>query len=478
MDRKKIDSRNTGGTAGKEENLLTEGGVLHVLLRFSVPFLIANIIQALYGAVDLMVIGRYCAPESVAAVSTGTQVTQIITSIISGLTLGSTILVGKYTGMQDEDQTRKTIGTTLTVFAGVAAILTVLVLWLAGPVLEVLKTPEASFSLAREYVTVCGYGIFFICGYNAISAILRGYGDSRRPMLFVALSCILNIIGDVLLVKYAGMGVRGVALATILSQGVSMAVALIYLNRSNFIFKFTLENLRIDRKKLAELQAVGIPISLQECMVRLSFLYLTAMVNRLGVNAAAAVGIASKYDVFAMLPATSMANALAAFTAQNYGAGKPGRVKSALSAGLAFALVMASLFFFWAQISPQTMIGVFSSEEAIIREGIPFFRTCSYDYLAVTFVFCLNGYLNGRSKTIFTMISCSFGALFLRMPLIYLACRFLPENLGVIGAVAPTVSGIMAVYTLFYVIRQFRLDLRGGGSPPKAACCGRLQKDS
>ena len=443
----------------QQENLLTEGSVLKVLLKFSIPFLIANIIQALYGAVDLMVIGRYCPPESVAAVSTGTQVTQIITSLISGLTLGSTILVGKYTGMKDEEQTRRTIGTSLTVFAIFAVILTGLVVWLAGPVLAVLKTPEASFLLAKEYVTVCGWGVFFICGYNAVSAILRGYGDSKRPMLFVGLSCILNVAGDIVLVKYAGMGVRGVALATILSQGISMAAAIAYLNRSRFIFRFTLSNLRVDRKKLKEMAGVGIPISLQECMVRLSFLYLTSVVNLLGVSAAAAVGIAGKYDVFAMLPATSMANALAAFTAQNYGAGKPKRVKYAVSAGLLIALLLASGFFFWAQLSPRTMIGMFSKDGAIIAEGIPYFRTCSYDYLAVTFVFCLNGFLNGRSKTIFTMLSCSFGALFLRMPLIRLAYTYCPDNLAVIGMIAPSVSGIMAAYTVVYVIRQFRKDV-------------------
>ncbi len=145
----------------KDENLLTEGGVLGVLLRFSVPFLIANIIQALYGAVDLMVIGRYCSSESVAAVSTGTQVTQIITSMISGLTLGGTILVGKYTGMREEEQTRKTIGTTLTLFAGVAVILTGLFLWFTDPILTALKTPSEAFELAGEYVRVCACGIFF-----------------------------------------------------------------------------------------------------------------------------------------------------------------------------------------------------------------------------------------------------------------------------------------------------------------------------
>ncbi len=435
-----------------QEQNLTQGNVLKTLLTFTVPFIVANVIQALYGAVDLFVIGRYCSPESVAAVSTGTQVTQIITSMITGLTLGSTIMVGKYTGMNNKEEVRKTIGTTLTVFAVVALILTGLMLLLVGPILALLKTPEQSVALARQYVVICSCGILFICGYNAISAILRGYGDSKRPMMFIALSCVLNIIGDVALVKYAGLGVAGVAIATIGSQAVSMVCAIIYLNRSQFIFTFRLRNLRIDRERLRELAVVGIPISLQECMVRLSFLYLTSVTNRLGVFAAAAVGIASKYDVFAMLPATSTANALAAVTAQNYGAGKPERALASLKAGVSFALGASTLFWLWAQLSPQTMMGLFTGDQAIISAGIPFFKSCSYDYLAVSIVFCLNGYLNGRGKTIFTMISSSFGALALRMPLIYLVFTYWPDNLLRIGSVAPIVSGFTALYTLVFVL--------------------------
>ncbi len=446
----------------KDNHNLTEGNVLSVLLIFAVPFVIANVIQALYGAVDLLIIGRYCTPESVAAVSTGTQVTQIITSMITGLTLGGTILVGKYTGMKEENEVRKTIGTTLSVFGIVALILTVVMLISIPTILRLLKTPEESFELADLYVRICSCGIFFICGYNAISAILRGYGDSKRPMMFIGLACVLNIVGDVVFTGILGMGVAGVAIATIGSQAVSMICAIWYLNRNQFIFTFTIKNLRIDRDKVKELARVGIPISLQECMVRLSFLYLTSVTNRLGIYAAAAVGVASKYDVFAMLPATSIANALAAITAQNYGAGRPERAKKSLFAGLSFAVAASAVFWLWAQVSPQTMIGVFTDDSSIISAGIPFFKSCSYDYLAVSFVFCLNGYLNGRSKTIFTMISCCFGALALRMPLIWLVYTYWPDNLFRIGTIAPLVSGFMACYTLLYVFYGFHRDKKAG----------------
>lgn len=435
---------------------LTQGNIVKNVILFSIPFLLANLIQALYGAVDLMVIGWYCPPESVAAVSTGTQVTQIITSMISGLTLGGTVLIGKYAGMNRPDDIKDTIATNLTIFGIAGILLTFLLLTFVSPVLTALKTPAASFSQAKEYVSVCACGVLFICGYNAISAILRGYGDSKSPLLFVAISGCLNLAGDIVLVKYLDMGVSGTALATIASQGISMFLAMFYLNRRNFIFQFRLSNFKISKPKALELAYVGIPISLQECMVRLSFLYLTSVTNRLGVSAAAAVGIASKYDVFAMLPATSAASALTAVVAQNYGAGKYKRMNQALAVAIFFALPFSAAFFLWAQINPASMIGIFSNDPAIIAAGIPFFKTCSFDYLCVLFVFTLNGYLNGRSKTMFTMVSCCFGALALRMPLIYAACHYAPNELGIIGMVAPAVSGIMAVYTFVYVLRLMK----------------------
>lgn len=435
-----------------DEKDLTSGNIVKTVITFAIPFLLANIIQALYGAVDLMVIGKYCTPDSVSAVSTGTQVTQIITSIISGLTLGGTVIVGRYAGMKREEDIKTTIGTNLTIFFIVGIILTVVILVFVDNILTLLQTPKSAFDEAKEYVSVCACGIIFICGYNAISAILRGYGDSKSPLVFVFIAGCINIFGDILLVKYFNMGVKGTALATIFSQGISMVFAIIYLKNKNFIFDFKLSNFKISKDKLKSLAWVGIPVSFQECMVRLSFLYLTSVTNSLGVNASSAVGIASKYDVFAMLPATSVASALSAIVAQNYGAEKYDRMTKSLFIGILAALPFSLAFFGWAQISPESMIGIFSKDENIISVGIPFFKTCSFDYICVLFVFCMNGYLNGRSKTIFTMISCCFGALALRMPLIYIVCKYFPENLGVIGTVAPSVSFIMAVYTLVYVL--------------------------
>lgn len=433
---------------------LTDGSIGKTLFLFAIPFLIANILQSLYGAVDLFVVGKYCDSESVAAVSTGTQVTQIITSLVSGLTLGSTILIGKYMGQKNLTRVRQTIGTTLSVFAITAVLLTVGMISFRDPLLNLLQTPKEAFDLTAQYVTICSLGNIFICGYNAISALLRGYGDSTRPMIFVGIACFLNIVLDIIFVKYCHMGVSGTALATVLSQAFSMILSIIYLKKSHFLFDFKLSSFRITGTVAKELAFVGIPISFQEMIVRISFLYLMTVMNKCGVFAASVVGISSKYDVFAMLSATSMANALAAVTAQNIGAGKPERARKSLWYGMSFALSVSFLFWIWAQLSPASMIRVFSSDENVIAAGIPFFRSCSYDYILVAIVFCLNGYLNGRQKTVWTMVSCSAGALLLRIPMVYFFGKYFASDLGMLGKIAPIVSGIMALYTLIYVLYE------------------------
>lgn len=439
-----------------KENNLTEGSVLKKMILFAVPFLIANVLQSLYGAVDLFVVGRYCTAESVAAVSTGTQVTQIITSLVTGLTLGSTIIIGQYMGQRDHDRVKKTIGTTLTVFAGVAVLLTVVMLAFERQLLTILQTPEESFELTMQYVAVCLVGNIFICGYNAISAILRGYGDSARPMMFVGAACVINIILDFVFVKYCGLNVAGTALATVISQGVSMFAAVFYLKKHDFLFDFRLAGFRPVWSIVKKLARVGIPISFQEMMVRISFLYLMAVMNQCGVYAASVVGIGSKYDVFAMLTSTSMASALAAITAQNMGAGKPERARRSLWYGLGIAVFVSCLFWLWAQLSPESMIGVFTNDSNVIAAGVPFFKSCSYDYVMTALVFVLNGYLNGRQKTVWTMVSCSAGALCLRIPMVYLFAKNFAEDLGMLGKIAPIVSGIMACYTLVYVLYEGR----------------------
>ena len=326
---------------------LTSGSIVKTLLAFATPFLISNVLQSLYGAVDLYMIGAYGSGEGLAAVSVGTQVTQIVTSLITGLTLSSTVLIGEYTGQKKTDKITATIGTSLILFSIVALLLTGGMLLFGRPILQLLNTPAESFELTMQYVAICAAGNLFICGYNAISAILRGYGDSVRPMMFVGIACVINIILDFVFVKYCRLDVAGTALATIISQAISMLVAIVYLKSKNFIFDFKLRSFKLDFNIMKKLAFIGLPISFQELLVRISFLYLMAVMNSCGVIAAAVVGISSKFDTFAMLSATALANALTVITAQNIGAKKPERARKALLYGTLFATVIAALFWIW-----------------------------------------------------------------------------------------------------------------------------------
>ena len=431
---------------------LTQGSVMKALIYFAIPFILANILQSLYGAVDLYVIGRFCPVESVAAVSTGTQVTQIVTSLAAGLTLGATVLIGQYTGAKDFERVKRTIGTALTSFAVFAVIISALLLIFERPLLHLLQAPAESFELTMTYVAICACGTVFICGYNAISAVLRGYGDSKRPMMFVGIACVMNIILDFFFVGALHMGVAGTAVATVISQASSMFIAVAYLRRHNFLFDFRPRSFIPDKTLVRHLLRVGVPISLQELMVRISFLYLMVIMNRCGVHAVSIIGIGAKFDVFSMLAGTSLASATAAITAQNLGAGKPERARRSLIYAIIVAASIAAVFFLWAQISPESMIGVFTDDAETVRIGAPYFRACSYDYIFVALVFIMNGYLNGCQKTLWTMGSNTFSALCLRIPGIWYVGAHFPTDLGKLGTVAPMVTGIMAVYTAAYLI--------------------------
>lgn len=233
--------------------------MLKALVTFTVPFLLANVLQSLYGAVDLFVVGQFCDAQAVAAVSTGTQVTQIITSLVTGLTLGGTILVGNYTGMERWDKVKEAIGTTLSVFAVVAVLLTALMLLFEAPAAHGAQHPAESFEATMDYVAICAWGNFFICGYNALSAILRGYGDSVRPLYFVAVACVANVILDVVFVAGFHLGASGTALATVISQGLSMFLGIAYLKRHAFLFDFKPASFRIARPMAKELAGWGSP---------------------------------------------------------------------------------------------------------------------------------------------------------------------------------------------------------------------------
>ncbi|NEU06632.1 MULTISPECIES: MATE family efflux transporter [Clostridium] len=435
----------------KNNKILTEGNIYKSLLMFAIPFLIANFIQALYGAVDMAIVGWFGSSISISAVSIGSQVMQILTSLISGLTMGGTILIAQYFGAEKEKDTVETISTMLTLFVGFAILFTIVMMFLTPSFLKMLRTPVEAFSGAKEYVLICSMGIIFIFGYNGISAMLRGIGDSKSPMIFILVACITNIVLDLILVGIFKLGPAGAAIATIASQGLSMILAIIYLSKQNFIFQFKFKNFKIHKDKALKLIKLGIPVSLQETMVSVSFLIITAIINTLGVVPAAAVGIASKFDMFAMLPAIAFSGAITSITAQNIGANKPERAKKALNASMLLAFLCSIVFFAWAQISAQSIMHMFKADADVTLAGSQYMRTFSIDFMLVAFGFCQNGFLNGCGKTKFTMINGILASILIRVPLAYILSVYIPTSLLGIGIAAPIATFISVTISFVYI---------------------------
>ena len=251
---------------------LTQGSVPKVLLRFAMPFLIANVLQALYGGADLFVVGQYDDAASVAGVAIGSQVMQTITGIILGLTTGTTILIAMGTGAKDDRKVAATIGTSVYFFTVTGIILTLVMVLFHRPIAALMHTPEEAMADTLHYILICSAGIPFIMGYNVVCGILRGLGDSKSPLYFVGLACIINIGADFLLVGGFGMRAAGAAIATVLSQGISFLTALWFLHRRGFHFEFTRRDIRFHKDLSRRIVTLGAPIALQDALINVSFL--------------------------------------------------------------------------------------------------------------------------------------------------------------------------------------------------------------
>ena len=433
------------------EQNLTEGSIYKSLVSFSIPFIIANFIQALYGAVDLVVIGYFTDTSGLSAVSIGTQVIQIVNGMILGLTMGGTILVGQYYGAKRKDDTTKTIGTIFTLGFIVSIAITILMFLLTKPLLNIMQTPSEAFIDAKNYVLIASSGVIFIFGYNAISAVLRGLGDSRSPLYFIGIACIFNILLDIFFVGRLGMRASGAALATILSQAISMILAIIYLKRKKFIFDFKLKNFSIDRDKAKRLFTLGLPLSLQEVLLWGSFLVIVSIANNMGVSESAAVGIVAKVETFAMLPPMALSYAMSALAAQNIGASKPIRAKKSLNISILLSLLCSFFFFGWAQIFPESIMNIFKADTAVVLAGVTYLKSFSFDFMLVAFKFNLNGFLNGCGSTTFAMLNGVISSVLIRVPLAYFLGLYIQKSMLGLGAAAPIASIVSVIVSLIYI---------------------------
>ncbi len=434
----------------KFENNLAKGSVIKQLLLFAAPFLLSNFIQSVYSVADMIIVGQFAGTNAMSGVNIGSQVTLLVTNFVFGLSVGATVLIGQYLGAGDKKSMRQTIGTLFTSLMVLAFAITLVLHVLRRPLLELIQTPKESFQDALDYFTVTNLGNIFIFGYNALSAVMRGMGDSKNPLIFVSVACVTNIGLDLLLVAVFGMGAMGAALATVFSQAVSMVLCIIYLKRNDFIFDFKLASFGFHKEKLGLLLKVGVPSCVQNVAVSVSFLFLTAMVNTLGAEASAAVGAVGKFNGFAILPALAMSSSISAMAAHNIGAGEEKRAVRTMQYGMGIAFGISAVVFALAQLFPEAILQVFGGDESMIAFGITYMRSFSFDFLVVPIVFCMNGLFIGSGHTLFSLINGSMSSVLVRIPMAYLFGFVFEWGLGGIGLGGPMASAVASLVALIY----------------------------
>lgn len=432
-------------------NDLLKGSVFKSLMLFAIPFMLSNLLQVLYGATDLFVVGHFASTSDVSAVSIGSQTMAMLTNLILGFTTGITVLLGQFFGAKKEKELAATVGSSIILFTIIAIIISIVLFVFNHQIVDLMHTPNDAIKATRNYLYICSLGTVFIVGYNAVSAILRGIGDSKTPLLFVFIACIINIIVDFMLVDKYQMGASGAAIATVLAQAGAFIFSLVYLKYKGLGFRFSHHDISFNRIMINKITKVGLPIGLQSALVGISFLLITVIVNGMGLVASASVGVVEKLIEFLMLPAMALGNAVATMTAQNFGANQYDRAYKSMRYGIMFCLSISFVVTIICQIDGTIFTRIFSSDQAVIQNAALYLKTYSFDCLCTSFIFCYNGYLNGGGYTVFTMIHSLLSTFILRIPLTLLISKLSGITLFHMGIASPLASSASIIMCIIYI---------------------------
>ena len=440
----------------------TQGSILKKLCRFMLPVLGALILQAAYGAVDLLVVGRFGSTSGLSAVSTGSQVLNLVTFVVTQLAMGVTVLIARYIGEKREKEIGAVLGGAAVVFTILAGCLFVLLVLFARPISVLMQAPQEALALTASYVRICGCGILFIVAYNVLSAVFRGLGDSRSPLLFVLVACLVNVAGDLVLVAGLRLDAAGAALATVLAQAVSVGCALAILRRKKLPFTFRKSDVRLN-EQCRRFLAIGLPLALQEFLTQLSFLALCAFVNRLGLAASSGYGVASKIVSFVMLVPSALMQSMASFVAQNIGAGNVKRAKKSMFTGIAVGVAFGIVMFALVLRQGDVLAGLFSTDAEVVRRGFEYLRGFAPETIVTAVLFSMVGYFNGSNQTLWVMIQGLIQTLLVRLPLAYYMSIQPNASLTKIGISAPvaTVVGIVLNIGFFLYLNRRDAAKRG-----------------
>ncbi len=435
------------------EKNLTSGSVLRSILRFSGPYLLSYLLQTLYGMADLYIIGRFGTVAQTTAVSIGSQVMHMITVMIVGLAMGTTVFIGQAVGGGDREKASQGVGNTVTLFMLVSVALTAVLVMLVRPITAVMSTPADAVEGTVAYLTICFIGIPFITAYNVLSAIFRGMGDSRSPMYFVAVACAVNIGLDVLFMGAMGMGPAGAALGTTLSQAVSVLIAVCVMGRHSAGIKVSRRDFRPSKPVMGSILRIGMPVALQDGLIQVAFIIITIIANQRGLNDSAAVGIVEKIISFLFLVPSSMLSTVSALCAQNIGADKPERAETTLRYAIAitvsFGLVVAIIM----QFAAGKVVALFTDPATaagaqVVLLGGQYLRGYVWDCVFAGIHFCFSGYFCaiGRSELSFLHNIIAIGLM--RVPGVWLTSRMFPDTLLPMGLATASGSLISVIICL------------------------------
>lgn len=412
---------------------LTKGSILGNIMTFSLPYMLAYFLQILYGLADLYVIGQYCGVDSTTAVSNGAQVMHMVTVVLIGLAMGTTVLTARAVGANDIARVRAIMGNTITMFAVVALVLMSVLLCLRGWIVDVMDTPTEAATGMKHYLTVCFIGIPFIVAYNIIASIFRGLGDSRSPMFFVAVACVVNIALDYLFIGYFGLGTTGAALGTTLSQMASVLFAIVAIRRHRGMLDISRSDLRPRRDIFKNILNIGVPIAVQDGFIQVSFLVITVIANQRGLIDAAAVGIVEKFIGLVFIVPSVMLSTVSAIAAQNIGAGSMPRAKRTLRTAIAITIGYGIVCAVVLQFVPQAAVGIFTDNPQVLAQGADYLRGYVWDCVFAGVHFCFSGFFTACGYSIISFVHNSVSIVCARIPLAWLSSNLYPDTLYPMG---------------------------------------------
>ena len=436
-------------------NDFTQGSILKKMIKFMIPILGALVLQAMYGAVDLMIVGQFGTTSGLSGISTGSNIMNLATFVVAGLAMAVTVQISKYIGMKNEEMIGRLLGATIALFSVISVVVSVVLIVFAPQLSVLMQAPEEALDLTVQYVRICGAGFLLITAYNTISSVFRGLGDSKSPLIFVAIACCVNIVGDLVLVAGFHLNVIGAAVATVAAQGISVLLSVLIIRKKKLPFHIHKQDICLN-EEIKGIFKIGTPIALQELLTQLSFLALCAFVNSLGLSASSGYGVASKIQGFVMLIPGSLMQSMSSFVSQNVGAGKEKRAFRTMLTGIGIGAVVGVFVFLGVVFYGDVLAGIFTNDAAVVQEAFHYLRGFALEAIVTAVLFSFMGYYNGHARTFWVMIQGLAQTFIVRLPMAYIMTMQPDASLFKIALSAPsaTIFGIVLNVAYYFYYRK------------------------